>query len=66
MSILIKTMNQSTFVGTHSVIYRNKHYIVTQKWDVSMPSIPPFEMGVGLSQILTTGAHFMIFHHQIG
>ena len=66
MSILRKSGNQSTFVGTHSVIYLNKHYMVTQKWDVSMPSIPFFEMGVGLSQILTTGAHIMIFHHQIG
>ena len=66
MSILIKTMNQSTSVGTHSMIYLNKCYMNTQKWDPSMPFSPPSEMGVGLSQILTTGAHIKFFHHQIG
>ena len=66
MSIQIKTMNQSPSVVTHLMIYLNKCYMVIQKWDPSMPSTPPSEMGVGLSQILTSGAHIMIFHHQIG
>ena len=40
--------------------------MVTQKWDPSMPSTPPSEMDVGLSQILTSEAHTMIFHRQTG
>ena len=66
MSILIKTMIQLTSVCTHSIIYLNKCYMLTQKWDPSMPPTPPSDMGVGLSQILTSEAHTMIFHHQTG
>ena len=66
MSILIKTMNQLTSVRTHSMIYLNECYMVTHNWDPTMASTPPSEMGVGLSQTLTSEAHTMIFHHQTG